>query len=143
MVRVHGLGLVIFDCELSPTQLRNLERAAGVRVIDRTMLILDIFAQRARSRRDACRWSWRNCNTFCRAFPDRNGTFAVGRRDWNARPGRDKLETDRRHVRRRIPALQENSGRSRRAVRAPWNAEKKTALLPSRWSDILTPEKAR
>ena len=38
---------MIFDCELSPTQLRNIEQAANVRVIDRTMLILDIFAARA------------------------------------------------------------------------------------------------
>ena len=42
-----GADLVIFDCELSPAQLRNIENACGVAVIDRTALILDIFAQRA------------------------------------------------------------------------------------------------
>ena len=44
------IDLVIFDCELTPTQIRNLEFETDVRVIDRTMLILDIFASRARSR---------------------------------------------------------------------------------------------
>ena len=45
------IDLIIFDCELSPTQIRNLEFETEVRIIDRTMLILDIFASRARSRR--------------------------------------------------------------------------------------------
>ena len=44
------IDLIIFDCELSPTQIRNLEFETEVRIIDRTMLILDIFASRARSR---------------------------------------------------------------------------------------------
>ena len=44
------IDLLIFDRELTPTQIRNLEKACGVRVIDRTTLILDIFAQRARSK---------------------------------------------------------------------------------------------
>lgn len=49
--------MIIFDCELSPTQIRNLEFETEVRIIDRTMLILDIFASRARSGRASCRWS--------------------------------------------------------------------------------------
>lgn len=51
--RVIGdeLDAVIFDRELSPTQLRNLEHALGCKVIDRTQLILDIFARRARTKR--------------------------------------------------------------------------------------------
>ena len=48
-VRAHDAALVIFNHALSPSQERNLERALGCRVIDRTGLILDIFAQRARS----------------------------------------------------------------------------------------------
>jgi len=52
---------VIFDDELSPAQGRNLEKLTSRKVLDRTQLILDIFAQRAHSRE-----SWRNCNTFCR-----------------------------------------------------------------------------
>ncbi len=50
LVEREQLDLAIFDRELSPTQIRNLEKQLGVRVVDRTMLILDIFAQRARSR---------------------------------------------------------------------------------------------
>src|SRR5882672_856435 len=48
-VRLHDASLVVFDHRLSPIQIRNVEKAAGARVIDRTDLILDIFAQRARS----------------------------------------------------------------------------------------------
>src|SRR5450759_58627 len=48
-VQEHGVQLVIFNHRLSPIQIRNLQRALGVRVMDRTDLILDIFAQRARS----------------------------------------------------------------------------------------------
>ena len=46
----EDIDLIIFDLELSPVQIRNIETATDVRVIDRTMLILDIFALRARSR---------------------------------------------------------------------------------------------
>ena len=46
----QDIDLLIFDCELTPTQIRNIEEAANVRTIDRTMLILDIFALRARSK---------------------------------------------------------------------------------------------
>ena len=55
-----GADLVIFDDELTPTQIRNLERLLNVRVVDRTALILDIFAARAQSREANCRWSWRS-----------------------------------------------------------------------------------
>ncbi|MBO7681952.1 MAG: hypothetical protein J6T17_04265, partial [Clostridia bacterium] len=50
MVDADRCDLLIFDGELSPTQLRNIEKATGARVVDRTTLILDIFAQRAKSR---------------------------------------------------------------------------------------------
>lgn len=48
-VQMHDAGLVVFNHQLSPIQIRNVEKVVGVRVIDRTDLILDIFAQRARS----------------------------------------------------------------------------------------------
>lgn len=47
---LHEIDLLIFDLELSPVQIRNIETATDVRTIDRTMLILDIFAQRAKSK---------------------------------------------------------------------------------------------
>lgn len=49
VVQLHDAGLVVFNHQLSPIQIRNVEKVVGVRVIDRTDLILDIFAQRARS----------------------------------------------------------------------------------------------
>ncbi len=49
-VEAEEADTVIFDNELTPTQLRNLERRLGIKVIDRTQLILDIFARRARTR---------------------------------------------------------------------------------------------
>ncbi|MFN7659660.1 MAG: GTPase HflX, partial [Dolichospermum sp.] len=48
-VQTLGANLVVFDRDLSPSQVRNLESQIGVRVVDRTELILDIFAQRAQS----------------------------------------------------------------------------------------------
>src|SRR4029450_10213295 len=49
LVKAHDADVVIFDNELTPAQVRNLEKATGVKVLDRSELILDIFATRARS----------------------------------------------------------------------------------------------
>jgi len=51
-------NLIIFDDELSGVQMRNIEEMTGVKVVDRTTLILDIFAKRARSRRENFKWNW-------------------------------------------------------------------------------------
>ena len=59
-VQSSQVELVIFDHELSPAQQKNLENALGAAVIDRTTLILDIFAQRAKTARAGYRWSWRS-----------------------------------------------------------------------------------
>ena len=48
-VSAHEVGLAIFDDELAPNQLRNIERQLGIRILDRTSLILDIFATRAQT----------------------------------------------------------------------------------------------
>ena len=58
--------VVIFDNDLSPGQTRNLEKALGVKVLDRTELILDIFASRAKRIRPDWRSNWRSWNTPCR-----------------------------------------------------------------------------
>ena len=58
--------VIIFDNDLSPGQTRNLEKATGLKVLDRTELILDIFASRARRTRPAWRSSWPSWNTRCR-----------------------------------------------------------------------------
>ena len=97
---------IICDDELSPSQLNNLERELECKVMDRTLLILDIFAGRAvtSERQDpggACsaplpvRTSGRIKRSLSR----------TGRRYWNKGPGEKKLETDRRLIRTRISAL--------------------------------------
>ncbi len=58
--------VIIFDNDLSPGQTRNLEKATGVKVLDRTELILDIFAQRRRRTRPGWPSSWPSWNTRCR-----------------------------------------------------------------------------
>ncbi len=57
---MHEADSCMFDHELTPTQQRNLEKALDAKVIDRTQLILDIFARRARTREGRCRWNWRS-----------------------------------------------------------------------------------
>ena len=58
--------MVIFDNDLHPGQTRNLEKALGVKVLDRTELILDIFASTRRPTKRAWRSSWPSSNTRCR-----------------------------------------------------------------------------
>jgi GTP-binding protein HflX len=63
IVQATGADTVICDGDLAPSQLRNLEDKIKVKVVDRTALILDIFAQHAKSRRARRRSSWRSCST--------------------------------------------------------------------------------
>ncbi len=100
-------GLVIFDDELSPAQLRNLERELGVTVLDRTALILDIFAQHARTREGAlqvelAQYAYR-LPRLTRQWThlSRQGVGGVGLRG----PGETQLESDRREIGRRMTQL--------------------------------------
>ncbi len=99
-------GLVIFNDELSGMQQRNIEEACGVPVIDRTVLILDIFAQRASSLEgklqvEMAQLEYRlpRLSGLGKALSRLGG--GIGTRG----PGEKKLETDRRHIRRRIAAI--------------------------------------
>jgi len=101
-------SLVIFDDELSPSQIRNLEETIGTRVIDRTALILDIFAARAKSREGALqvelaqqRYRLPRLSGMGTALSRLGG--GIGTRG----PGETKLQTDRRHILRRIHYLEE------------------------------------
>ena len=102
----HDISLIIFDRELTATQLRNLEAAAGRRVVDRTTLILDIFAGRARSAEGRLQVELAQLQ-YLRPRLAGQGTAlsrlggGIGTRG----PGETKLESDRRHIRRRIDAL--------------------------------------
>ena len=99
-------GLVIFDRELSPTQIRNLENLVGGKIIDRTALILDIFAQRALSREGRLQVELAQLNyllprlTGRRAYLSRLGG-GIGTRG----PGETQLELDRRRINQRISVL--------------------------------------
>lgn len=104
--------LVICDDELSGTQVRNLEKGLNVRVIDRSSLIMDIFAQSAKTREGQLQVELAQLRYF---LPRLTGSFtgmsrqAGGGGIGGARrgPGETKLETDRRHIRNRIQAITE------------------------------------
>ncbi|MGA8599461.1 MAG: GTPase HflX [Bryobacteraceae bacterium] len=100
------LDSVIFDRELSPTQLRNLERYLGCKVIDRTQLILDIFASRARTREGQLQVELAQLNYL---LPRLTGFGAqmsrLGGGIGTRGPGETQLETDRRRIGQRISKL--------------------------------------
>lgn len=101
--------LVIFDDELSAIQMRNLEQVLGVPIIDRTMLILDIFALRAQSREgklqaELAQLKYRLPRLLGMGrVLSRQGASGVGMRG----PGEKKLEIDRRRIRRRVFELEQ------------------------------------
>ncbi len=108
LVRREELDLVIFDRELSPTQIRNLEKLCGVRVIDRTMLILDIFALRARSKEGKLQVELAQLRYMLPRLAGQGTALSrLGGGIGTRGPGETKLETDRRHIRRRIGSLKE------------------------------------
>ena len=100
--------MVIFDHELTPAQLRNIEDACDTSVLDRTMLILDIFAQRARSGEGKLQVELAQQRYLLPRLAGLGNILSrqgggIGTRG----PGETKLETDRRHIRARIHALEE------------------------------------
>lgn len=102
------VDLIIFDCELSPTQIRNLEFETEVRIIDRTMLILDIFASRARSREGKLQVELAQLKYLLPRLTGKGAAMSrLGGGIGTRGPGESKLETDRRHIRRRIESLRE------------------------------------
>lgn len=106
LVKQHGAGLVIFNHELSPSQERNLEKALECRVLDRTGLILDIFAQRARTHEGKLQvelaqlehMSTRLIRGWTHLERQKGGIGLRG-------PGETQLETDRRLLRARIKTI--------------------------------------
>ncbi len=106
-VQAAHADLVIFDDELSPSQIRNLEDTLGVRVIDRTALILDIFAGQAKSREgrlqvELAQQKYRLPRLMGRGIEMSRLGGGIGTRG----PGETKLESDRRHIRRKIHTLE-------------------------------------
>lgn len=108
MCEKHQIDLLVFDRELTPTQIRNIEAAGGVRTIDRTMLILDIFASRARSREGRLQVELAQLRYLLPRLSGMGTKLSrLGGGIGTRGPGETKLETDRRHIRRRIEALKE------------------------------------
>ncbi len=101
-----GADLVIFDMELNPSQQRNLEDSLKVKVIDRTALILDIFAQRARSNEGKIQVELAQLNYLLPRLAGRGTMLSrLGGGIGTRGPGETKLETDRRRIRARISQL--------------------------------------
>ena len=101
-----GVDVVIFDNELSPAQLRNLEAALECKVLDRTQLILDIFASRARTREGKLQVELAQLKyVLPRLVGSSEALSRLGGGIGTRGPGETKLETDRRRIRHRISML--------------------------------------
>ena len=140
-VKELGVDTVIFDDELSPRHQRELEKIFGedVKVLDRTALILDIFAQHAHTREGALQVAlaqyeyrlprltrqWTHLARQAGGGAIRGGSGGVGLRG----PGETQLETDRREIRRRIAALKEEL-EGVRAHRERHRAQRRRAGIP-------------
>lgn len=103
-----GASLVVFDRDLSPTQVRNLEALIGVRVVDRTEVILDIFAQRAQSGAGKLQVELAQLEYRLPRLSGRGQAMSrLGGGIGTRGPGETKLETERRSIQRRITRLQQ------------------------------------
>lgn len=101
-----GTDLVIFDDELSPIQIRNLENALDIRVIDRSMLILDIFARHAETSEGKIQVELAQLQYLLPRLTGMGSKMSrLGAGIGTRGPGETKLETDRRHIRSRISLL--------------------------------------
>jgi GTPase len=95
--------LIIFNDELSPSQIRNLSEEVNARIIDRTQLILDIFAQRARSKEGKLQVELAQLQYLLPRLVGKGTALSrLGGGIGTRGPGETKLESDRRHIRRRI-----------------------------------------
>jgi len=155
-----GFEVLVFDDELSPAQLRNLEREIDVRILDRTALILDIFAMHARTREGAlqvelAQYAYR-LPRLTRQWThlSRQGVGGVGLRG----PGETQLEVDRRdigrrmaHLRRELEQVRQQRGLHRQRRRRSGipvisivgytNAGKSTLLNRLTGADVLVEDK--
>jgi GTP-binding protein HflX len=121
LIDAENCSLAVFDNELSPSQTRALGEDLGVRIVDRSTLILDIFAQRASTREgrlqvELAQYKYllpRLTGMWSHLVRQTGSSAPIGTRG----PGETQLETDRRHIRRKISKLEEELREVRR-VRA-------------------------
>ena len=134
LVALHNCSLVVFDNELSPSQMRVLSEELDVKVLDRSGLILDIFAQRARTREGSLQVELAQYKyllprltgmwTHLVRQTASSGSSPIGTRG----PGETQLETDRRHIRRKIKKLEEELADVRRVRSTQRRLRQKNAL---------------
>ncbi|HEY3704766.1 MAG TPA: GTPase HflX [Terracidiphilus sp.] len=123
--------LILFDHDLSPTQLRNLDAAMPCRVLDRTQLILDIFARHARTREGQLQVELAQLEYMLPRLTGRGKSMSqtgggIGTRG----PGETQLETDRRRIQRRIDQLKRDLDAVRR-VRRQQRQRRETVPVPT------------
>lgn len=126
----HEADLIIFDNELSPSQLRSLEELTGHTVLDRPALILDIFAQRARTGEGKLQVELAQYQYILPRLAGLGKAMSrLGGGIGTRGPGESKLESDRRHIRRRIDKLRSELEQVRQ-VRAVQRRQRKKTELP-------------
>ena len=113
-IQLHGADVAIFDNELSPTQQRNLEKALDIKILDRTQLILDIFARRARTREGQLQVELAQLNYMLPRLTGRGVEMSrLGGGIGTRGPGETQLETDRRRIFRRIRQIEKDLAKVR------------------------------
>jgi GTP-binding protein HflX len=106
LIRESGANLLVFDQDLSPAQQRNVEEAVEIKTIDRTQLILDIFAKRAQTREGRLQVELAQLSYFLPRLAGKGTLLSrLGGGIGTRGPGETKLETDRRRIRERIQAV--------------------------------------
>jgi GTP-binding protein HflX len=126
----EGINAIIFDDELTPAQQRNLEDLIGVKIIDRSMLILDIFAQRAWSNEGKLQVELAQLKYLLPRLVGQGTVLSrLGGGIGTRGPGETKLEVDRRRIRKRISDLE-----ARLEL-----VKKSRALHRKRWADLRIP----
>ena len=141
-VKAEAIDLVVMDCALSPVQQRNLEKAFGCKVIDRTGLILEIFGRRARTAEGALQVELAHL-AYQRSRLVRSWTHLERQRGgfgFLGGPGETQIETDRRLIQERMVRIErelENVKRTRGA--ASRQPQATFRIRSSRWSATPTP----
>ena len=126
-----GVDLVVFDNELTPAQLRQLEEVLQRKVLDRTQLILDIFAKRARTREGKWQVELAQLQYLLPRLVGAGAALSrLGGGIGTRGPGETKLETDRRRIRMRIQAIQREIDRVRQR-RAQLRERRQKQLVPT------------
>lgn len=131
LVNAEELDVAIFDCPLSPVQQRNLERTLGIKVVDRTGLILEIFGERARTREGVLQVELAHL-AYQRGRLVRSWTHLERQRGgygFLGGPGERQIEADRRAVDERIGRIRASLGRVRK-TRGLHRTERKKTPVP-------------